>query len=176
MTSYDFTLRLDQAGYLPDTTIDAIYEVTGGDADVEDGPNDVFVSFNRDTGSLTAAIAAAVRELASIGVHAVGVVQDDEVTVRDIAARTSRSYEAVRMWAAGKRADSFPQPRFTTSGGERVWSWTAVAAWLRDRLGIDAAETPHELVAADRVLAAADALRTEPAEARSELGKLLIDA
>lgn len=176
MTSYDFTLRLDRTGYLNDAEIDAAYEATGGDADVTDGPNGVSVSFNREAASLAAALSSAVGDLARIGLRAVGVVQDDEVTLRDIAARTGRSYEAVRMWAAGKRAGEFPAPHFTTSGGERLWSWTRVAAWLRDRLSIEVSATPHELVAADRILAAADALRTEPADTRSELEKLFTAA
>lgn len=177
MTSYDFTLRVNRAGYLTDDEIDAIYEATNGEAHVEDGPGGVTVSFDREAPSLVAAIASAVRDLASIGLHAVGVLQDDGVTLRDIAERTGRSYEAVRLWTTGKRGrGGFPAPDFTTSGGERLWSWTTVAAWLRDHLGLDVAAVPHELITADRVLAARDALRAEPEGTRAELGRLLVDA
>lgn len=110
------------------------------------------------------------------GLTVVGVLQDDPVTLVDIARRTARTRESVRMLASGKRGPGgFPEPMLVTTGGEKVWNWPDVGGWLRDRLGSEVELPPHELVAADRLLAARRALREENDEAtRTELGHLLM--
>ncbi|HEY2278314.1 MAG TPA: hypothetical protein VGI00_08150 [Streptosporangiaceae bacterium] len=75
------------------------------------------------------------------------------VTAADVANRTGVSREAVRLWATGRRGRN-------SVTGKRC-----------------ANAAQHVLATADRVLAARDALRTEPVDsARRELGRLLQDA
>lgn len=104
-----------------------------------------------------------------------GAGQDDAVTMLDIARRAGRTRASVRMLINGQRGPGgFPRPSLVTTGGEKVWDWPDVAAWLRDRLGLVVDVPPHELTTADRLLAARAALEAEPDErARAALGGLL---
>ncbi len=178
MTVYDFTLRLDVLGYLTEDQTEAIYESTGGDVGIEDGPRGVFISFDREAPSLPAAIASAVRDVERVpGMRVIGVGQDDDVTLADIAQRTGRSYESVRLYAAGKRGPGgFPAPDWTSPGGERFYSWTEVASWLRDRLSVDVVVPPFELRLADEVLRTRRDLGAADEQTRAEFGRLLVDA
>lgn len=176
MTSYDFTLRLDRYGYLTDDEITALDEATGGDSTIEDGPDGVFVAIGREAASLAAAIASAVADVEKVpGMRVIGVEQDDGVTLADIARRVGRTRESVRLYATGKRGPgNFPAPDWVASSGERFWSWIEVAGWFHVRLGADVPVPPHELLTADRLLAARAALAEETDEdARAELAKLL---
>jgi hypothetical protein len=172
---HEFTLVLDGVGYLPDDTIEALYEATGGDAGIEHGPDGVFVTLERDADSLAAAIARTVSDLETVpGTAVVGVSQDDGVTLADIARRLGRSRESVRLYAAGKRGPGgFPRPEWASSSGERFWWWVEVAGWFRDALGADVEVPPHELRTADRLLGARAALRDEDESDRAELVGLL---
>jgi len=58
----------------------------------------------------------------------------DLVNITDIADRVGMTREAVRNWASGKRRTGvFPIP-LDTPGGQKVWEWAAVHAWLRHNL------------------------------------------
>ena len=80
------------------------------------------------------------------------------------------------------RSRRLSQAALITTGGEKVWDSQQVAVWLAEQkeqaqasAAVDAAR--HVLATADRVLAARDALRTEPDDsAREEFGRLLQDA
>jgi len=108
-----------------------------------------------------------------------GVACDDMVTLLDIAERAGVSREAARFVVGGENAvlALFPPPSFVTTGGEQVWEWPEVAGWLvrhRAHAGAEADERFRVLHTADRVLAAREALATEPdPDARRELGELL---
>jgi len=57
------------------------------------------------------------------------VLSEDLVTLKEIAARTRRPYESVRLLAAGKRGPGgFPGPM--SSHGWALYSWTQVSEWL----------------------------------------------
>ncbi len=177
MGTFDFTLRLNRDGYLSDEDIDALYEAGCDDGSIEDGPGGVTIAFHREAETLAAAVASAVRDVESVpGLEVTGVAQDDLVTLADVASRTGRSYESVRLLAAGRRGPGgFPAPVHTTSG-DRPWhfySWFAVATWLRDVLGQPVEVPPHELTTADRLLSARTALRHESDRDRAALAKLI---
>lgn len=178
MTVYDFTLRLDRVGYLTEEQMEAICEAAGGDIGIEDGPRGVFISFDREAPSLPAAITSAVRDVEKVpGVRVMGVRQEDGVTLADIAQRAGRSYESVRLYAAGKRGPGgFPAPDWTSPGGERFYSWTEVASWLRDKLGLPLEAPPFEFRLADEVLRARKDLDAADPQTRAEFGRLLVDA
>lgn len=57
--------------------------------------------------------------------------EEDLVSIRDIAERSGTEREAVRLWAAGKRRDDFPDPAVWLSYGRRLWDWSEVNEWLR---------------------------------------------
>lgn len=83
------------------------------------------------------AVAAAQRIMALVPGASVPRVDEELVTVGDIADRLSLAHETVRLWSVGKRRASgpaFPAPR-ATLGSERtamnVWAWSSVVEWLR---------------------------------------------
>lgn len=185
MTSYEFALRLNRE--VTDDEIDALYEAGCDDAGIETGPLGAVADFTRDAPSLAHAIASAARDIEKVpGLRAVGVRCDNMVNLQGIAERAGVSREAVRLWAAGARgAGGFPKPVLITPGGEQVWDWEQVAPWLENRgrpLVIveghaDALAMGRIVRIADRVLAARDALLSEPdQEVREEFERLLEDA
>ncbi len=180
MTSYEFTLRLNRR--IADDEAEALYKAGCGDAGVETGPYGTLIYFEREASSLAEAIATAVRDVEKVpGLRAVGVACDNMVTLLDIASRTGVSREAVRLWAKGQRGDGgFPAPVLTTTGNESVWDWEQVSRWLQEHRGEARAWADTRLrilVTADRVLAARDALMSEPDEAvRHEFERLLENA
>lgn len=161
-----------------------MYEAGLDDAGIEAGPLGTLADFSRESSSLAEAIASAVWDIEKVpGLRATGVQCDTMVTATDVANRTGVSREAVRLWATGQRGrGGFPKPVLITTGSEKVWDWSQVERWLpgqeewsRESAAANAAR--HVLATADRVLAARDALRTEPDDAaRKELGRLLQDA
>lgn len=182
MTAYEFVLKLNRE--ISDDELEALYEVGLGDAGIETGPVGTMADFSREAPSLAEAIASAVRDIEKVpGLRAIGVKCDNMVTAADIATRVGVSREAVRLWATGQRGrGGFPVPLLITTGGEKVWDWQQVVPWLSEETEETEANVAvigalHVLATADRVLAARDALRTEPDDsAREELGRLLQDA
>jgi hypothetical protein len=68
-------------------------------------------------------------------------LDQDLVSIPDIAERTGRSRESVRQLVDGKRGPgSFPSPIGTVGDAIRVWPWALVLAWFRDVLGEDLGE------------------------------------
>lgn len=94
-------------------------------AQVEDSPDDLSAAM-----FLVEAIMDALPEAFVLR------LDQDLVSVSDIAARTGRSRESVRLLVDGKRGPrGFPAPVGTVGDGIRVWPWASVLAWLRDKLG-----------------------------------------
>jgi len=161
LATYEFVLKLNRE--VTNDEIEALYEAGLDDAAVETGPLGALADFSREAPSLAEAIASAVRDVDKVpGLRAVGVECDNMVAAADIA--------------------DLPKPTLITTGGERVWDWQQVAGWLAEQKEQPQANAAvnaslHVLATADRVLAARDALRTEPDDsARKEFGRLLQDA
>jgi hypothetical protein len=181
---HEFMLKLNRE--ITDEEADALYEAGCGDAGIETGPLGTVADFSREAPSLAEAIGSAVRDIEKVpGLRAVGVQCDNMVTLLDIAKRAGVSREAVRLWAAGHRgAGSFPKPVLVTTGGESLWDWAQVAPWIEQHQGRASFDFIYHptaavriLITADRVLAARDALRSEPDKAvRQEFERLLEDA
>jgi hypothetical protein len=190
VTSYEFTLKLNRE--VTDKEVDLLYEAGCDDAAIETGPLGAFADFDREAVSLAHAIASAALDIDKVpGLRAVGVRCDSMVNLQAIADRAGVSREAVRLWATGRRGPgSFPKPVIVTAGGEQLWDWEQVAPWVESHMNRNRDMHDHlwlletERLAmmritrtADRVLAARDALRSEPDEAvREEFERLLEDA
>lgn len=183
MTSYQFTLKLNRE--VTDDEIDALYEAGCDDAAIETGPLGTVADFDREASSLAHAIASAALDIEKVqGLRAVGVHCDNMVNLLGIAKRAGVSREAVRLWATGLRGPGgFPKPALITAGGEQIWDWTRVFPWIKrhqhtaDEWTVLAVNALRIFCTADRVLAARDALRSEPDEAvRQEFERLLEDA
>lgn len=184
MTSYQFALRLNRE--VTDDEFDVLYEVGCDDAGIETGPLGAVADFDREAPSLAHAIASAALDIEKVpGLRAVGVRCDNMVNLLGIAKRAGVTREAVRLWAAGKRGPGcFPKPTLITAGGEQIWDWVDVAPWIdehqaheQERVILRDATALRIFCTADRVLAARDALMSEPDEdVRQEFERLLEDA
>lgn len=186
MATYEFVLKLNRE--VADAEIEALFAAGCGDAAIETGPLGAAADFDREAPSLAHAIASAVRDLEEVpGLRAVGVRCDNMVNLLGIAQRAGVSREAARLWATGKRGPGgFPKPVLITTGGEQVWDWVEVAPWIDQHQAHEQEQRRAYFVdtnmlrifcTADRVLAARDALKSEPdADVRQEFERLLEDA
>lgn len=94
-------------------------------------------------------------------------LDQDLVSISDIAERTGRSRESVRMLVDGKRGPGrFPNPIGTVGDAIRVWPWAVVLNWFREVLNEDLGErgiSPETAAFIDACLAG----RTRPKQTAS---------
>lgn len=153
MATHTFTLVLTGIAAIDSEIEDRLFEAGCDDAllGIRDGV--VYLDFDREAESLTEAILSAIENVegAVLEVKVVRVEPDELVTAADIAQRTGRSRESVRLLAAGRRGGGgFPPPVRGMKSRTRLWRWAEVAEWLANHEG-----TPPDPRAADaRVIAA----------------------
>ncbi len=145
MNDYTFTLRflspiedLDELSILLyDRMADA--SLSGPD---EDGS--FLLEFDRRASSLPRALTSAVKELLKVLPQAqiLRVEEDDLATMADIAKRSGRTPESVRLLVNGKRGPGgFPPAAGRLDARTRVWRWADAAEWFAEALGEPLAET-----------------------------------
>lgn len=181
MNTYEFTLRIDRE--ITEGEADALYGVID-DGSISTGQGETEIEFGREAANWAEAIGSAIRDVESIpGLVVAGAGQEDLVSLTDIAHRARRSKEAVRQWTTGGRGPGgFPQPAWQSPGGERFWSWTKAASWIRENLNLAVESEPEELRWADEVLKARQAvldaqrILNEDEAMRRQLGSLLSQA
>lgn len=110
-------------------------------------PNGVFdTEFERAAPRYEDAVLSAIHDLGAVFPEArlLEVRPDDLVTLHDIAERTGRTHESVRMLVKGKRGPGgFPAE---TRGGLRrpkMWRWHEVARWFEEKLGVEVRDYRH---------------------------------
>jgi hypothetical protein len=149
MALYDFTIILDRP--LTDEDYDAIFEAGLDDSAPGINNGRGYIAVSRESDRLLTALTTALRDVASAGLTAVSILDEDMVTLTQIAERSGRTHESVRLLAAGKRGPgSFPAP--ISDGKPSLYSWAEVADWFADALGV--AVQPHDSDA--RLLTAAN--------------------
>jgi hypothetical protein len=171
MTVHVFTLVLDQEP--TDEQFDALVEAGCDDAafSVERGLS--IAEFDRSAETLADAIASAVRAVESVGLKALRVVDQDLLSLADIADRIGRSRESIRRYATGERAGGgFPPPVNATRDGVLFYRWSEVAPWLRTHVDITVPDPDVALVVANLILQARQ--HRDQVEHMSALNDLLI--
>lgn len=153
MAMYTFTIVLDRRP--DDDEFAALYDAGCDDAafGVEQGVP--IAEFDREAATLADAIATAVRDLESAGFTALRVMEEDLVTLADIAERVGQSRESVRRYATGERGPGgFPPPVNPMRAGTTFYRWSEVAPWIQSHLGVTVPDADPVLAVANLVLQA----------------------
>jgi hypothetical protein len=153
MGTHVFTVVLDRRP--TDAELDALFEAGLDDATFGVERDFPVVEFDREAPALADAVASAVRQLDVVGLAPVRVLDNDLLTLADIADRIRQSRESVRRYATGERGPGgFPPPANPARAGTVFYRWSEVAPWVRDKLGLDAPDNDPALVVANLVLQA----------------------
>jgi hypothetical protein len=94
--------------------------------------------FERESGSLPAAVVSALQDLISVLPEAepIRVENDSLVTIAAIARRLGRSHESVRLYSRNKRGPgNFPAPVGKIDDKTAVWDWGDIAQWWEQAHG-----------------------------------------
>lgn len=153
MTMHTFTLVLDRGP--TDDEIDALFGAGCDDAafGVEGGLP--VAEFDRQADTIADAIATAVRAVESVGLTALRLIDQDLVTLADIAQRVGQSRESIRRYVTGERGPGgFPPPVNPARDGALFYRWSEVAPWVSRHLGISVPQVDPSLVVANLVLQA----------------------
>jgi hypothetical protein len=139
MNDYTFTIRFAIQSEDLDSLSVRVYDR------IEDaslmGPDDdgtFLIEFDREAPEFAPVVAGALDELRAVLPDAVilRVEGDDLATMADIAKRTGRSDESIRLLIQGKRgAGDFPPAAGRLDARTRVWRWADIAPWFADVLG-----------------------------------------
>lgn len=127
MNTYSFRIRLRDR--VSDSDADRIYEGFDDEVAVEEGPRGHFVGFDRKAKSFLDAVLSAITEVVGLGFEPLAV-EDELVSMAEIAERTDRTRQSVSMLASGRRGrGDFPRP---AAGNVRspLWHWADVVAWF----------------------------------------------
>jgi hypothetical protein len=166
---YEFALVLDHEP--TESELQAFVMAGLDNVGIEGSHGVTLAHFERDAATLAEAILTAVRQLEAAGVAPTAVASNDLVSLKDIASRTGRSYESVRLLAQGNRGPGgFPPP--LSGSGWSLYSWAQVSHWFAEHYGTEAASTyDRAIAAADHLVRARRMLAGN--ENRAELAKLL---
>ncbi|WP_419552875.1 helix-turn-helix transcriptional regulator [Candidatus Poriferisodalis sp.] len=150
MTTHTFTLIIDGPDLQADALIDDVFEAGCDDALIGRADGIQFADFDRDADTFQDAVLTAVAELESIrSVTVMRLANAGLVSMADIAARTGRTRESVRLLITGKRGPGgFPPPVTDPRSRYRLWRSDEVAAWLRENLNVLLSDTAGDHVRA----------------------------
>lgn len=177
MTTHTFTLIVEGPDLQSGELIDKVFEAGCDDALIGQVDGIQFADFDREANTLRDAVLSAVAELESIeGVTVLRLADAGLVSMADIAARTGRTRESVRLLITGERGPGgFPPPVTDPRSRYRLWRSDEVEVWLQRFLA-----APFDDSAVDRIRAVINAsleLRNHWAHLegseRSELQSLL---
>lgn len=136
MPAHSFALLVRGADLMAGEHFDALQQGGCDDAVIGEREGSCFADFTRRAPNFAAAVASAIEELerAVPGAVVVRVEPDELVTSADVAARTGRSRESIRLYSDGRRRHGFPPPVSWIGGRQRLWLWADVAAWFAREL------------------------------------------
>lgn len=149
MTTHQFTLIVEGLDLQADHRVDALYEAGCDDALVGIADGVQYLDFDREASSLEGAILSAVVDVERLDdVQVVRLADAGLISMADIAARTGRTRESVRLLIAGERGPGgFPSPATDPRSRYRLWRWSEVERWFIAHVG-DQPGHPEDHVAA----------------------------
>ncbi len=138
MTTYQFTLMVEGPDLQDEAHASALFAAGCDDATVGRVGTVQYLDFDREAKTFADAVfeATAAVESAVPGARVVHLEPDDLVTMAEIAERTGRTRESVRLLIAGERGGGdFPAPATHLKRRQRLWRWQEVAAWFARHSG-----------------------------------------
>jgi predicted transcriptional regulator len=175
---YWFDLKV--AGPVTDGHIEALAERMAGhggiDATVQADERGGVVMFSREADDAVQAIVSAVSDVEAVGISVTGVNEDD-VTVEEIAERAGVTVTAVRYWISGARGPGgFPTARVVRQRGS-TYSWAEVSSWMAmarvGRVDYLAAETARAVALIADALSVRQGIRELPKHNRPLVSRLV---
>lgn len=150
MTTYQFTLIVEGPDLQADNLIDALFEAGSDDALVGRAGGVQYVDFDREASSIEEAVLSAVADVERLnGVQVVRLADAGLISMADIAARTDRTRESVRLLIAGERGPGgFPSPATDPRSRYRLWRWSEVERWFIAYVGDQQAHSEDHVAAA----------------------------
>ncbi len=137
MTAYEFTMIVEGPDLQDDANVEALFEAGCDDATVGRVGGVQYLDFDREAESLPSAVASAAEaiEAAVPGARVVHLEPDDLVSMAEIAERTGRTRESVRLLVSAERGPGgFPAPATHFRRRHRMWRWQQVAVWFAKEL------------------------------------------
>ena len=135
MTVWNFTLIVEGRDLSEQAVFDALWEAGCDDALVGVTNGVQYLDFDREAPTLEEAVASAIHDIEQVaGLQVMRFVDSDLVSMAEIAERTRRTRESVRLLVTGERGPGeFPVPVNDPRRPNRLWRWSEVEAWLENR-------------------------------------------
>lgn len=167
-TLHTFDLVVDGVAF---DDIDRLFDVGLDDATPAEIDGLLVVTVDREADTFARALLSAVEQVAEAAGTVLRVLgSDDLVTQSEIARRTSRTRESVRLLTDGRRGPGgYPSAIGRTDGQpSMLWSWQEVRNWFTDALGQEpdrpgASISPDDVALIAAVNATLDSHRTHRA-------------
>lgn len=137
MAVYTFTLIVDGPDLQSESNSEALFEAGCDDALVGRAGTLQYVDFDREAAALSDAVFTATEAIegAVPGAIVIHLEPDDLVSMTEIAERTGRTRESVRLLITGERGPGrFPPAATHFKTRNRMWEWHAVARWFSEAL------------------------------------------
>jgi hypothetical protein len=159
MATFSFVLLIQGTDLLAADNLDALVEAGCDDAVFGKREGGQYADFDRDADTFPQAVISAITAVRTALPDAaiVRVEPDDLVSLTEIAERTGRSKESIRLLAEGKRGPGgFPPAVAWIAQKHRIWRWSEVVEWFARELGeqLAASESAQFIAALNGVLQA----------------------
>ena len=150
MPIHHFTLIVDGPDIQDEKLIDALFEAGCDDGLVGRAEGIQYIEFDREATDLDAAVLSAVADVEQVaGVSVARIADAGLVSMADIAARTGRTREGIRLLVAGARGPGgFPPPVTDPRSRYRLWRWSDVEPWITAHLGQRAGSPDDDVLTA----------------------------
>src|SRR5450759_158612 len=130
-TAHSFTLVISGVAELSRAVLNRLFEAGCDDATFGGRDGYVYGDFDREAPTFADAVSSAIEQVEATGLRVMRVEPEELVSASEIAARTQRSREGVRLLIAGKRGPGgFPPPLGWLDAKTRVWRWSDVSRWF----------------------------------------------
>jgi hypothetical protein len=179
--TYTFTLLLHGADPLSKDNMRALERAGCNDALFGRRGTVSYANFDREAASFGEAVLSAIRDVerAVPGLKVTRVEPEELVSASQIAVRTKRTRESIRLLIEGKRGPgNFPPPAVWLSSSRKLWRWTDVADWFTISLQnpVSDVQTAAFVASVNAALAVRrHSALLPPGRSRQQLAKLLAE-